>query len=180
VTIIAGIVDGDSVWLGSDGRASNGMQFSSLLKSKLIGRAVGKRPLVIGVAGSMRIAQIVEFLPLPKVGRQPDAYTFMLGLAEMMRVGLRERGAGAEMNGEQWGEFEVLAAFGGRMFLIQSDYAVIEKSPHWAIGSGAAYALGALCASPESQPHARLQQALEAAARFDPYCGRPFYLNVVR
>lgn len=180
MTIIAGIVDADSVWMGSDGRTSNGAQVSSLLKSKLIGRAVGKRPLVIGVAGSLRVAQIIEYLPLPKVGWRPDVYSFMLGLAEMLRVELRERGAGVEANGEQWGDFEVLAAFYGRLFFIQSDYSVIEKGSYWAIGSGAPYALGALIASGNAQTDERLQQALAAAAEFDPHCGRPFFINVVR
>ena len=182
MTIIAGIVEGAQVWMGSDGLASDGLQAFTLPRPKLLRRTVGKRPLLMGTAGSIRVAQIVETLLLPKVGRGVDSYRFMLDVAEALRISLRDRGAANETNGEQWGEFSLLAAFAGRLFVIQSDYSVVERSPYAAIGSGEYYALGSLytTSSTDKHPEVRLIEALSAAEYFDPHCGRPFHVGTCR
>ncbi len=181
MTVIVGIVEGTQVWMGSDSQASDDSRTFVMQQPKIVERrAGGKWQLLMGTAGSIRVAQIIEILPLPKLGWRPDAYQFMLGLAESIRLSLRDRGAGGEANGEQWGEFNLLAAVAGRLFVIQSDYAVIECSPYAAIGSGEYYALGSLYATKDwgLRPETRLLEALAAAEHFDPHCGRPFHVGV--
>jgi len=180
MTIVIGVVEGTQVWMGSDSLASDDVQAFVLQRPKLFCRRVGKRPLLMGLSGSVRIAQIAECLSLPKAGRKVDAYLFMLEMAEALRLALRDKGAGGETNGEQWGEFTLMAAFAGRLFIVQSDYSVLERCPYAAIGSGELYALGSLHATRDSglRPETRLLEALAAAEHFDPHCRRPFYVRV--
>ncbi len=62
----------------------------------------------------------------------------------------------------------------GRLFVVESDYQVVEPTaPFAAIGSGAAYALGSMATS-RGRPVARITQALKVAERFSGAVRGPF------
>lgn len=180
MTTIVGIVENGRVWLGSDSLVSDSMQKLGLPHSKTVMRYVGKRPLCFGVSGSSRVSQLLERLDMPDYGRKSSSRGFMLDLAEALRECLKEKGAVIEERGEQGGNFEVLVGFEGKLFVIQSDFSVLETRGDYAsVGSGQYYALGSLFSTSQlsRDPEWRLRLALMAAEKYDPGSGRPFWVE---
>jgi ATP-dependent protease HslVU (ClpYQ) peptidase subunit len=69
-----------------------------------------------------------------------------------------------EKEAESGGTFMV--GVRGRLFIVESDYQVVEPAPPFAaVGGGAPYALGSLATSTGS-PAARIKKALEVSERF--------------
>jgi ATP-dependent protease HslVU (ClpYQ) peptidase subunit len=92
---------------------------------------------------------------------------------EATRECLKTGGAATrEKEAEQGGTF--LVGVRGRLFIVESDYQVVEPvAPFAAIGSGAPYALGSLATS-RGAPAARVKQALTVAERFCAAVRAPF------
>ena len=88
---------------------------------------------------------------------------------------LRHKSA-AEKEAEQGGTF--IIGVRGRIFIVESDYQVIEPAARFAaVGSGAPYALGSLATS-KGSPVARVRQALAVAERFCAGVRAPFHVLI--
>ncbi|MCA9874546.1 MAG: hypothetical protein KC441_12845 [Anaerolineales bacterium] len=181
MTTIVGLISYGRVWMGSDSLISDGMQKLSLPHPKTFVRYVGERPLCFGVAGSARISQLLEQLELPAYHKKASPRAFLFDLAEALRECLKDKGAGIEERGQQGGNFEVLVAFDGELFVIQSDFSILEtRGDFVAVGSGQYYALGSLFSTEASpDPAWRLRLALMAAEHYDPGSGRPFWVGSI-
>lgn len=183
MTIIIGVVENGAAWIASDSAVSLGDQVLTSLHPKYFEIPIGKqkRPLLIGVAGNLRIAQLIEGVEMPHEGDEPRQ--FALKLAEAIRGHIRERGAAVDEQGEQYGDFQMLAIWEGRIFAIYGDFSVLEPDTKIvAIGSGQTAARGALYALRDTDldTRERITEALGAAAHCDTHCAAPYYIHTVR
>ena len=72
---------------------------------------------------------------------------------------------------------QILVAFRGRLFVVQCDFQVCERSERYdAIGCGADYALGSLFETDgrKMNPRSRLKRALQCAEKFSAGVRGPF------
>lgn len=110
-----------------------------------------QREYLIGVCGGLRALQAVKYgvrYPVwrePEPGEpEPNVHAFVVdSVVRAIRKGLRRFG----VNWNESFDAELLVAFRGRLFSIDSDFGVFESSDgYMAIGAGADLALGALAA----------------------------------
>jgi ATP-dependent protease HslVU (ClpYQ) peptidase subunit len=172
VTCVVGLVDKDTVYIGSDSGAVSG--------SNLIVRADEKvfhnGPCLIGFTSSFRMGQLLryKFTPPPRAPHT-DLFSYMAtDFVDAVRECLKSGGYARQENGmETGGDF--LVAYGGRLFHIASDFQVGEAAgDYYVLGSGAQVALGALYVSEQMAPKRRVSTALEAAEKFSTEVHHPF------
>lgn len=76
-------------------------------------------------------------------------------------------------------EGDLIFGYRNRLFIIQSDYSVLESSDgYMSIGSGYLFALGSLFSTKNliDNPKTRIHLALQSAAKFDMGVQAPFYI----
>jgi ATP-dependent protease HslVU (ClpYQ) peptidase subunit len=166
VTCIVGLREGGSAWIGGDSAGVSGWDVTVRTDSKVFVNG----PYAVGFTWSYRMGQLLQYkAKLPEPPKQAkDLHGFMVReFVEAVRDCLKAGGmATRDKEAEQGGTFMV--GVHGRVFVVESDYQVIERAePFAAVGSGAAYALGSLATS-RGKASARLEQALTTAERF---CG---------
>jgi ATP-dependent protease HslVU (ClpYQ) peptidase subunit len=164
MTCIVGLRHGGKVYVGGDSAGVSGWDVTVRVDPK----AFVSGPYAMGFTTSFRLGQLLQFrLKLPEPPRGPKRlYPFMVReFVEATRECLKTGGvATREKEAEQGGTF--LVGVRGRIFIVESDYQVVEPAaPFAAIGSGAPYALGSLATS-KGDPVARVRQALAVAERF--------------
>lgn len=170
MTCIVGLVAKNGVWLGGDGLGS-----TDHAKCKVAGGKVFKNgEFLIGFCGDFRIGQILRyaFTPPPING---DLSRYMcVEFSNALRASMKDAGYLVVQDGaEKGGDFMV--GIRGRLFCVESNFQVIETVlPYIAIGSGDAYAMGAMYANHKAKPRERIMKALRAAAEFSPSVGGPF------
>jgi len=172
MTCIVGLRHGGKAYIAGDSAGISGWDLTIRADPKVF--VVGD--YAIGFTTSFRLGQLLRYrLKLPKPPRSGrDLSGFMVGeFVEAARECLKAGGmATKEREGEQGGTF--LVGVRGRLFIVESDYQVVEPSEAFAaIGSGAAYALGSLATS-SGGANARLQRALGVAERFSIGVRGPF------
>jgi ATP-dependent protease HslVU (ClpYQ) peptidase subunit len=179
MTIIIGWVENNEAWIGSDSAVTLGYKSLILPHSKYIGFYVGKekRPFLVGVAGSLRVSQLVESVSLPAHNNNPRK--FVLKFVETVRERLKDSGAIIEENSEQSGDFKMLMVYGNKLFTAHTDFGVMESSdPFAAIGSGQDYAMGVLSALRDTMsPRDCIHNALRITSRYDIYCSPPLRMK---
>jgi ATP-dependent protease HslVU (ClpYQ) peptidase subunit len=175
MTCIAGVVHNGEVWIGGDSAGST-LQF---INSRLDPKVFRNGPYLIGFTTTFRMGQILRYSfkpPKYKTGR--DLFEFMVtDFINAFRSSLRNAGhMGAEGSKESGGNF--LVGTQGRLFNIDSDFQVGECTDSYdSVGSGSFVAMGALYANKDKDPRFRIQQALEAAERYNPYVRAPFTIE---
>jgi ATP-dependent protease HslVU (ClpYQ) peptidase subunit len=176
MTCIAGLRQGGKVYVGGDSAGISGWDVTIRADPKVFVTGA----YAMGFTTSFRLGQLLQFrLKLPEPPRSPRRlYPFMVNeFVEAARECLKTGGvATREKEAEQGGTF--IVGVRGRIFIVESDYQVVEPSaPFAAIGSGAPYALGALATS-KGGPAARVRQALAVAERFCAGVRAPFRILV--
>ena len=175
MTVVAGLIEGGRAYLGADSAAVGGWDLDVRTDSKVF-RLPG--PMLLGFTTSFRMGQILRYHVTPPArGEGVDEATYLTrDFIEVVRTVLKEKGfARVNDNVHTGGEF--LIAYGGGLFLVDSDYQVgTMAAPFAAVGCGAAYAKGALAATEASSmpPRRRLLLALRTAERFSAGVRRPF------
>jgi len=164
MTCIVGVRQGGKVYVGGDSAGVAGWDVTVRVDPKVFVNG----PYAMGFTSSFRLGQLLQFrLKLPEPPRSPKRlYAFMVNeFVEATRECLKTGGvATREKEAEAGGTFMV--GVRGRLFIVESDYQVVEPAPAFAaIGSGAPYALGSLATS-RGSPVARARQALAVAERF--------------
>jgi len=153
-------------------------------------KVVQNGPWLMGAAGDLRAINILAHgfnPPVPRQGLHGSALDrfvssdFIPALREVLEKSgyaptLRDHPGKAEFDSE------LIVAVNGRAFPIDGDYSWIsDASGLYAVGSGAAYAMGALTATGwgRSVLTARnsVLKALSVASRFDPGTGAPFHVS---
>jgi ATP-dependent protease HslVU (ClpYQ) peptidase subunit len=173
MTVIVGITDGTTVYIGGDRGASDEISIVSLYRSKVN----INNNWVFGYAGSLGIGQLMEIIDMPSAeGKDPykvlrtEVVSHMRNAIELYSVVDNEYSA------------DFIIGTQGRLFeLGTSDWSVAEVI-ETSIGSGSQFALGSLHttkAFPAATPEFRINMALEAATTYSPYCqGEVDILNV--
>jgi hypothetical protein len=163
-----GLIEGGDVYIGADGFATTEEgERRPIIANKII----RNKAYLIGYTGSVRTGQIVE----PYYFDPPDKIE---DFAEELREHLYARGCVATAEGGismQTSNF--LIAFDGRLFEILMDFQLNEVMGNFtAVGSGGAYAMGAMYVLNKAKlnPVTKLELALKAAAEFHTSCGPPF------
>ena len=171
MTVIAGVVDGDHVYIGGDSAGISGWDLTVRKDPKVFrnGR------FVMGFTTSFRMGQLLRYsLTPPEQPNGMDAHEYMSTLfVDAVRDCLKQGGyAGKENEVEHAGTF--LVGFDGRLFCVNNDYQVGEAADRInAIGCGDQVALGAMWAS-QKDAEGRLRDGLDAAERFSAGVRGPF------
>jgi len=179
MTCIIGIADGATVWMGGDSCISDYYTNTILKHPKVfIVETHGER-FVIGAAGSGRTLQVLEHkLDVPSNETDKDAYAFMVGeVVEAVKSLLKKEGCVTTENEQGSMDSELLVGYRGRLFKVQTDYAVVENVRGYAAtGTGEKTAMGALFVQPNIEPAPRIMAALVASAEFVTTVQGPFYV----
>lgn len=147
----------DGMTTGGDNRRYAGQGMEKIVKR-------GEYLLAPGGAGAACDA-VAAWLP-PPAQRKVDVKWMRSEFVPAMRAALREQGI--ELTGKEEPGLEVLVAVHGRIYLIASDGTILtHQSGFMALGTGAAYAIGALWHG------ATPRQAMETAIAEDANTGYP-------
>lgn len=174
MTCIVGLRHGKDVLVGGDSSGIAGWELTIRKDPKVF---ISGR-YAIGFTTSFRIGQLLQHkLKLPAPPKtDSDLYAFMVNeFVEATRECLKAGGvASKDKEVEQGGTF--IVAVSGRLFVVESDYQVVESAlPFVAIGSGSSYALGSLATS-KGEPVARVEKALAVAEQFSIGVRGPFHV----
>jgi len=180
MTVIVGITDGSTVWMGADSFTGNEYALQTRL-SKIIRRQLKDgSPILFGVAGEMRAMLLLGKMNLPERDPETDAIHYVgLELVEAMRVEFAAAGFATTADGrDNASQTQLLIGYDGRLFGLWNDYTLVEPaSPYLAMGSGIYTALGALAVTEGIEPIRRLEMVLDATALHSTYVRRPFTIE---
>lgn len=174
MTAIAGIVDGDNVWIGGDSAGVGGMDMQTRSDPKVFKNG----EFLFGYTSSFRMGQLLEHEFSP-----PKPYEGENGMAYMVRRfipavkdTLRSGGYQTSKDGQDIGG-TFLVGYRGQLYEVQCDYQVARlRQPFHAVGCGDHLALGSLHATQgfDLTPKERIKMALQAAETFSAGVRGPF------
>lgn len=172
MTCIVGVVKDGKVYIGGDSAGVAGYSLVARADSKVF----VKDKFVFGFTSSFRMGQVLRYAFTPPV-RHPDTdiMEYMVtSFIDGLRTALKAAGfAARDKEQEMAGTF--LVGYEGRLFHIYDDYQVGEGIAGYdACGCGEDIARGALYATPDEDPHARITKALQAAETFSAGVRAPF------
>ena len=175
MTCIVGLEDRGTIYMGGDSAATGDAGSQSLRSDPKVFR-VGD--LLIGCAGSFRMAQLIRFdtkLPEHKKSDTDHAYIVRRVIAAI-RKSLAAGGFKDECGGN------LIMGYRGRLYEIGCDFDVAPSDEYYrAIGSGEPVALGVMYATADLgwSPEARIRTALEASERYNAWCRGPFIIEML-
>lgn len=178
MTCIAGVVGPDgTIYMGGDSAGIAGYDLVVRADQKVF----TKGPMVFGFAGSFRMGQILRYALTVPAQTEADVEQYLATtFIDAVRQILREKGSATRNNELESNEGQFLVGYQGRLFRIDHDYQVGEAHDDFvAIGCGDAIAQGALHATPDLEPRARLRRALAAAERYSAGVRRPFVVKTL-
>jgi len=161
------VIIADSRVTGDDGR----------IYSHPIMRKISKRgAILIAGAGEVAPCDIAQNIWVPPAFTQKDKkdpYRYLVAKAmPSLRKCLTDNGYSFEYDKKDGMRFQFLISVGGELFDIDEELTVIKSDDNlYAIGSGGAYALGALFAGAEPM------KAMEIASQLSAYTFPPFYIE---
>ena len=176
MTAIAGLIDGDKVWIGGDSAGVGGYSLSVRKDPKVF----KIDEFLIGYTSSFRMGQILRFfLVPPPVPENEDEFAYMVKcFVPAVRTVLKDNGYLKILNNEETaGTF--IVGWRGRLFLIDEDLQVGEDAtPYVACGCGQDLILGALYSMSKSKekltPAEKIKRALSASEAFSAGVRSPF------
>jgi len=183
VTCVVGVRHEGVVYIGADSLSSDRVEAQVRKDPKVF--TLGE--FVIGFTSSWRMGQVLRYhFKPPAIPDGLDLHAYMvLHFVEELRTTAKKAAIAEVQNSvESLGKF--LVGIRGRLFCIESDFQVGEALQDYAaVGSGAAYALGAMhfqrlraYLMPQPRyPFAEIECALEAAAEHSPYVRGPWLLS---
>jgi hypothetical protein len=186
MTCIAGLVDGDNIYLGGDSATSGSASFVTI---KANAKVFSIGPFVVGAAGNPRVGQLLQCAFAPPMPMSADAnpYEFLVtDFVDALRATLKAGGVAERTNEQEFigtgdATSSILVGYRGCLFQIGSAYTVtVARDGFDAIGSGAQAARGALHATQGKDPLTRMRLALEAADHFTDSVRCPFTILRLR
>lgn len=176
MTCIVGVIADDGVYMGGDSLAS---EPTSMDKYPLKGmsKVFHNGPLLIGVCGSLRMAQLLRYsLKIPQRSKVMSDHEFMATkFIHAVRRCFKDGGFGKMPEGEDNEGGNFIVGYRGGLYTIYVDFQVNEWAWNYAaIGSGGNYALGSLFMTEGVKPEQRIISALEAATHFNAGVSPPF------
>lgn len=176
MTCIAALVDKGTVYMGADSMGTSDDDAYDAVFPKKIFRI---DDMLIGVAGSLRIIQLLQYAwDIPDRGNLP-ANAYMVAVAESIRHLLSDVEASSTVDGtRRVYEGMVMIGYEGKIYRIFSDFAVTQTKQDYAtIGSGGQVASGSLFSTKGMEPKKRIQLALNAAAQHISSVRGPFTIE---
>jgi len=170
MTTIVAIQYEDQVVIGADSQVTATRKFSHPRMVKVSER--GQYLIAgAGLSSACDIAQHIWIPPKPTVEDRKDLYHFMIAkVVPSLKQCFKDNDFRLEGDKDEETRFAFLIAIGGEVFDLADDFAVsLDDSGYYSIGSGSSIALGALAHG------ATIEEALEIAAKKDPYTSAPFY-----
>jgi ATP-dependent protease HslVU (ClpYQ) peptidase subunit len=165
MTIIAAIQAPSSILMGGDSAQHANGSITIVLDPKIFQNG----DYLFGVAGSPRIAEIVQYEFHPPVKIQSMTWKEFLVRSFLPKL---KTALGPESSLQKSGL--LVATKGGGIFEVSDNWFVEQsRDPYAAIGSGASYALGSFH-STSGNPRRRLLKAMRAAAHLNAYVRPPF------
>lgn len=177
MTCVVGVRQEGVVYIGADSLSSDRVEAQVRQDPKVF--ALGE--FAIGFTSSWRMGQMLRYhFNPPTIPDDLDLHAYMvLHFVEELRTVAKKAAITEVQNSvESLGKF--LVGIRGRLFCVEADFQVSEAVQDYAaVGSGAAYALGAMFLQRHYMPGVRLpaaelERALEAAAEHSPYVRRPW------
>lgn len=162
MTVIVGITDGTTVYIGGDRGVSDDVSILSLSRPKVH----INNGWLFGYSGSLGIGQLMEIIDMPDAGEDPYK-TLRTDVVSHMRSAIYLYGSN---DPEHTSDF--IIGTQGRLFeLSTADWSVAEVN-ETALGSGSAFAFGSLYTTKDFPASAeyRINMALEAAITCSPTC----------
>ena len=177
MTTIVGIQLSDGVIMGSDSlvTASNGDKYSHPSMVKISQRL----HYLIAVSGDLEARDIIQHIwepPTPTVSDRKDIYHFAITkLIPSLKSCFRDNDYRWQGGDDDQQRFTCLVAVNGTLIEFSNDLSIcLKESGHYGIGSGSAYALGAL------HHGASIEQALDAAVANDCFTCSPYLFRTQR
>lgn len=166
MTCIAAVETKAGVWMGCDSLTSYGWAVDVTNRSKIFKR----QDFLMGVCGEVRISNLLEQTldVRPRYENEGlDAY-FVNACAEAIRELFKKTGCLTIENSKEDFRGKMLVAYRGRLFELNSDFAVVTGKTlgYCAAGSGEIVARGSLFSTrtiAKLSPKARVAMALKAA-----------------
>lgn len=167
MTCIVAVKTKDGVLMGGDSLGSNGYTGTAYRSPKVFRISP---EIVAGYTSSFRMGQLLEHhLTPPLIGNGDELRYAIRELIPRVRDMFKSHGYAHVLNNEESGGVWLLA-IRARLFLVQSDYSVLETLYDYdAVGSGQDFAMGAMYALQKTRaknPRAFLKAALDAASEF--------------
>jgi ATP-dependent protease HslVU (ClpYQ) peptidase subunit len=178
MTAIVGIEHRGDVWIGADAAAVA----ESDLQVRRQPKVFRNGPFLIGCSGSFRLGQLVRHAFRPPPHRRGDVETYLVTeFALALQESLHRHGYAPKCDDSVALGGSMLVGYRGRLYAVETDLQVARwQAGFAAIGSGAAYAIGALSVTGRLAPAARLRAALAAAAQFCADVTKPFAVRRLR
>lgn len=167
MSVVVGLIDNGEIYMASD--SAHGSLDLLWIRESDSPKVWRHGDFLFGAVGKTRVADIIQ----QKI--KPTANVTACGLADMIRIALKESGSLKVKDGLESMEAEVLIGSRGMLYHVHANFGVTEHAKYHAIGAGALYALGALhvMSGENWVPSTKVSMAVEAAAAFSPYvCGR--------
>lgn len=178
MTVVVGVSNGSSVFVGGDSFATDSESGQKVELS--VPKVFQKDEFFVGYAGSLRFGKAIQYsVDFPKVpswavGRDKLDEFVNRVVIPSIRKQLNE--AETDERNER-PVFNLLIGVRGHLFEVDSDWAAYQcDSDFVAIGSGGSVAAGSLYSTRNLDVHPadRVHLALEAASKFNAFCGGKF------
>lgn len=174
MTVIVGVQHDKGAVIGSDSFLGNQHFYRKVSTPKTIRNG----PFVIGTAGSVRWAQIMEHhfkAPTHHPDMSDEAY--MSGpFIDALRMAAKKGGALFSAHGFDQADAAALTAYRGILYAFYSDFQIAPVIDSHAVGAGAIIATGSLDSTKGQDPVKRVQIALEVTADNSPWVCAPFHI----
>lgn len=178
MTTIAALIDGDTIYMASDSRTTRGWSQYMDANQKIIRRG----EMLIGHSGAVRGAQIVEHtfqIPEHLEGVPTERY-MVASFIPALREAFKDQAYSQVDDNRESQDSQFLIAYRGALYTIESDFTALkERRNFYAIGSGSAYALGALQTTIGEPARARIERAVQTAISFDSGTGGAVQVEVL-
>lgn len=182
MTVIVAVKGPEGVVMGADSQTTCGWEPSTRVQPKIFERNAGGRLLYFGVAGNVRLSDIIRYAELPDGASYMDAHQWLTtALVPALREASKASGWTEVEKNREDNSGAIIVVTGGRIFKVDNTWSVHEPArPYWAIGSGGDHAAGAIAVLLQHTPELGIRgivlAALEAACVHCIGCGAPLHV----
>ncbi len=174
MTVLVGIVHNGVTWIGADAAVSCGNYVDTLIEPKVW----EQDDFILAATGAQREWQLIRHrTTLPALNEGVDVMRYLVvEFADAIRQARKDSGFEEKHANGTEASPGLLIGYEGRLFDMDSGYAVTEHETFAVHGCGRELAYGSLHTSAKiwTSPRKRIEAALAAACSVNAYCKPPF------